>query len=49
MHVLDEEAGAEIPLEFDPHEAEGIADELRALAEGARAAVQGDASARQHR
>ena len=35
------EGGIELPLDFDPDEAEEIAEELRAAAEAARAMTQG--------
>lgn len=34
---VEAEGGIELPLDFDPEEAEEIADELRAAAEAARA------------
>ncbi len=34
---IEAEGGVELPLDFDPEEAEEIADELRAAAEAARA------------
>ena len=38
---IEAEGGIELPLDFDPDEAEEIAEELRAAAEVARAAGQG--------
>jgi hypothetical protein len=38
---IEAEGGVELPLDFDPEEAEEIAEELRAAAEAARAIGQG--------
>jgi hypothetical protein len=38
---IEAEGGIELPLDFDPEEAEEIAEELRAAAEAARAMGQG--------
>ena len=38
---VEAEGGIELPLDFDPEEAEEIAEELRAAAEAARAMGQG--------
>lgn len=37
VRLFVEGAGVEIPMDFDPEEAEEIADELRAAAQAARA------------
>jgi hypothetical protein len=38
---VEAEGGIELPLDFDPDEAEEIAEELRAAAEAARAMIDG--------
>ena len=38
---IEAEGGIELPLDFEPDEAEEIADEIRAAAEAARAAAKG--------
>jgi hypothetical protein len=38
---IEAEGGIELPLDFDPDEAEEIAEELRAAAEAARAMAEG--------
>lgn len=38
---IEAEGGIELPLDFDPQEAEEIAEELRAAAEAARAVADG--------
>lgn len=38
---IEAEGGLELPLDFDPEEAEEIADELRAAAEAARSMADG--------
>ncbi len=38
---IEAEGGVDLPLDFDPEEAEEIAEELRAAAEAARAIGQG--------
>lgn len=38
---IEAEGGVELPLDFDPEEAEEIADELRAAAAAARAMAEG--------
>ena len=38
---IEAEGGIELPLDFDPEEAEEIAEELRAAAEAARAMAEG--------
>jgi hypothetical protein len=38
---IEAEGGIELPLDFDPQEAEEIAEELRAAAEAARALADG--------
>ena len=38
---IEAEGGIELPLDFDPEEAEDIAEELRAAAEAARAMADG--------
>ncbi len=38
---IEAEGGIELPLDFDPEEAEEIAEELRAAAEAARAMTNG--------
>ncbi|MEW2911322.1 DUF6324 family protein [Leisingera sp. JC11] len=37
VRIFIEASGVEIPMDFDPEEAEEIADELRAAAQAARA------------
>ncbi|MGL6210852.1 MAG: DUF6324 family protein [Paracoccaceae bacterium] len=44
---IDAEGGVELPLDFDPDEADEIAEELRAAAEAARAIGQKPAPKRQ--
>ena len=38
---IEADGGIELPLDFDPDEAEDIAEELRAAAEAARAVAEG--------
>jgi hypothetical protein len=38
---IEAEGGVELPLDFDPEEAEEIAEELRAAAEAARSLAEG--------
>ncbi|AWD23034.1 DUF6324 family protein [Fuscovulum blasticum] len=38
---IEADGGIELPLDFDPEEAEDIAEELRAAAEAARAVAEG--------
>lgn len=40
---IEADGGIELPLDFDPEEAEEIAEELRAAAEAARAMAEGPA------
>ena len=46
VRLYIETAGMELPLDFDPDEAEEIADELRAAAERARAMGRGQSKRR---
>ncbi|MDJ0640459.1 MAG: DUF6324 family protein [Paracoccaceae bacterium] len=47
VRIFVEAAGVEIPMDFDPDEAEEIADEIRAAAARARAsALKGDGTPR---
>ena len=43
VRIYVEAEGVELPLDFDPEEAEEIAEELRAAAEAARAMAEGGA------